>query len=162
MYKFGAQNPNQLEQLPESPFKTELNALVRESNSALVVGWSPEDGTELLKWLKLQGCVFEVIEPRTKNCEALKSIRSFVGVTVYNLEYRDFAATRNYDVVIWRPALLSDAEFECQAKNWWIYATSAVVVEVDKRHWSYARMLDMGFEFRELTDGMTVVGFKKK
>jgi hypothetical protein len=164
MYKFGAiqfNQSSQSNQLPESPFKTELDTLVREANSALVVGWSPEDGTELLKWLKLQGCAFEVVEPRTQNCEALKSIGSFAEVTVYNLEYRDFVPTRSYDVVIWRPASLSDTEFEHQVKNWWNCAR-AVVVEVDKRHWSYARMLDMGFQFRELSDGTTMMGFKKK
>ncbi len=162
MYKFGAPGQPAEHQLPDCAFKTTIDETVRESASALVVGWTQADGVELLKWLKLHGCIWELLEPNFNACEYIKGLPTFSGMVVYNLEYRDFVATRAYDVVLWRPALLSDTEFERQSKLLWVAASKAVVVEVNKNHWSYERMVGMGFEFMTCADGVTAVGMKRK
>lgn len=138
MYKFGAVQPSGL---TDSPFKAELDTLVRDANSALIVGWSPGDGEDFLRWLKLEGCVADTVP-----VEAVA----------------DFVPFHEYDVVLWRPSMIPDDSFERKAKELWVAATKAVVVEVPRTNVSIPRMVEMGFKFGYLTDGATAVGFKRK
>jgi hypothetical protein len=138
MYKFGSVTPSGL---TDSPFKAELDALVRDANSALILSWAPEDDEGFLKWLKLEGCVTETVSRETSN---------------------DFSPAFEYEVVLWRPAFFADEDFERKAKDVWVAATKAVVVEVPRTHSAIPRMVEMGFKFGYLTDGVTAIGFKRK